>query len=313
MKEPFPDVCYDDKSADYYKILIEDKPIYIFANHAIAIRAWHAEKKDKKLNLITFDEHTDTFAPIRRYISTYLDGNEHLAVEILEKLRLELSDSKLKRLLTPGAYLPKTTNMKRDANIVHRKLWNDEHIATAIFLGIIDKAYICSPNHDIPIRSEQKIEDVYSKIIYLSHAYDGGLPYSKMRELSKKEEELVYLNMKSINSFYNERMLSLIDMGLNNSSPYILDIDLDYIRDLNVLEKPIQEYAIFKDLVRRAIAITIATEPSWVQDASEWYNLNVSDYNKVCEPDEVLPLRNWNSQQVLDTIIKKIEEMLTDD
>lgn len=46
-------------------------------------------------------------------------------------------------------------------------------------------------------------------------------------------------------------------------SPFILDIDLDYFRTIAALSP--QDPTIFYELVNKAVAITIATEPSFVE------------------------------------------------
>jgi len=48
------------------------------------------------------------------------------------------------------------------------------------------------------------------------------------------------------------------------SIPYVLDIDLDYFRTIKSLTP--DDPSAFHDLIRRAVAITIATEPDYVHD-----------------------------------------------
>jgi hypothetical protein len=50
------------------------------------------------------------------------------------------------------------------------------------------------------------------------------------------------------------------------SIPYILDIDLDYFGTIKSLTP--DDPSAFHDLIRRAVAITIATEPNYVHDLS---------------------------------------------
>ena len=79
---------------------------------------------------------------------------------------------------------------------------------------------------------------------------------------------------------------------------------------MGVLEKTQKEYDEFAKIVQNAEGITIATEPTYVDEASERYNRQIEKYNKRCLLEKKKLHRVWNSQDVLDRLLIIIKQSL---
>ncbi len=306
------------RPADYRKLNIESKPIYVFKDHATAILAWYNEKRDTPLNLITFDDHTDTFYPLKGYTRSCLDSNQDKLVAELDKIKANLSSNILKKLLIYGEYLKAPATPPPCAVVGYLlALRYDEHISTALYLDILSKAYICCHKSDGQIRelTNSALRKLYEeRIYYLSKAYNEWYPPNA----TSIEELVCELNSRKNRNISDLKISQLINTGLDITKPYILDIDLDYFHDLSVLEQPYETYRAFSKLCNNAACITIATEPGCVRDSCEIFNSSVSDYNRYLNDNPEIGNkfkrkrgRKWEAHEVLEKLLTIIEYSLT--
>lgn len=297
-----PESCFEGYSKGFYQFEISGKKIFIFENHASAILAWFHLRQDQKYNLITFDEHTDTLAPLLRYKNSSLEANEEIFISELNHMKNNLTETLLKGLLTPGSYLK---GRKRSSYGETLHLWNDEHITTSIFFELIDKAYIVSPEMGDDLRNskENYLAQIYRQIFYLN----GLLKKTDMDEIEDIfEREFRDYQNSNIGNDLIERVMAVIP----ENEDIILDIDLDYFKDIKVLESNLSNYRSFARLVRRCKGITIATEPNWVADNVGWYNSNVKDKNTETEESEWIWGRYWNAQDCFEKLMIIIQASL---
>lgn len=314
MIEQINDCCFDRYCADLQELNINGKKVFVFASHSTAIRAWYKQSMKNALNLITFDEHTDTFPPLLRYRNSHLDRTDKKLIELIDKIKAEISDETLHKLLLSERYLRSARQNKGYfGKDIACRLWHDEHITTAMMLGIINEAFICCHTSDDPSDNidSERVSNLYNNIHYLDEAFDTDtiLP-DKENDCPEALRELGYIRQLGEKNISDERLKTLFEAGLQTEAPFVLDIDLDYFRDISVLNNPLDSYKTFASLVKQADCITIATEPDCVKEASDGYNYNVKDYNAVCKKENSIPYHHWDSQEVLMKLLKIIEYCL---
>lgn len=281
---------------------MSEKKIFIMENHASAILAWFKLQQGSKCNLITFDEHTDTVAPLLRYKNSVLEGDEEALLQELSNMKNNLTEKLLREVLTDGVHLKSRKNRSWGEAL---RLWNDEHITTAIFFELIDKAYIVSPNKGDMVKNSkfEYLNKIYQRIFYLDSLFDK----SKLLEIeSFYEREIVGYQSCNLENAFIDKILNEIP----ENEDIILDIDLDYFKDMHVLENDLSTYSSFARLVRRCKGITIATEPSFVSGNTEFYNLNVIEKNEKSEKSEWIEGRYWNAQDCFEKLMTIIQASL---
>lgn len=297
-----PESCFKQYWRGFYEFEISEKKIFIFENHASAILAWFKLQQNPRPSLVTFDHHTDTMAPLLRYKNSSLDRDEKIFLSELDFMKEHLSENLLKELLVPGSYLKKRKSGYANEALV---LWHDEQISTSIYFELINKAYIVAPRKGDDFRNskENYLSKIYHNIFYL---HDFLLNENIYEIEDNHEREMLNYQCSNIG---NDLIKKIIDK-IPEDEAIILDIDLDYFKDISVLENDLSDYSEFAKLVRKSKGITIATEPGCVDENVEWYNLNVIHKNLEVDETNRLWGRNWNAQDCFEKLMKIIQASL---
>ena len=150
---------------------------------------------------------------------------------------------------------------------------------------------------------EVYLSQIYHKIFYLNGLFERT-DIDEVEDICERSF-LDYQN-SNIGNDLIEQVMGIIP----EDEDIILDIDLDYFKDIKVLENDLSNYRSFARLVRRCKGITIATEPDWVAENIEDYNLTAIDKNTGTEQSEWIWGRYWNSQDCFEKLMRIIEASL---
>jgi hypothetical protein len=256
------------------KRLIWGKPIYVFETHNVALLAWADIRASRsgELLLLSLDHHTDTREAF--VVSAYpaptgvlrVSQEEHLA-RIRERVgRVDLGDQQSLREAVAD-------------------LRNDEHIDAAIRLKMFRLAF-CFNQQYKNTRSVE--EDRYAKNHHAFGAEPPRPPFSyvvpangifTVSEVCFRGCTRMPHDERCHRPFANQAVESIMLTALITransmagsagvaditSSDFVLDIDLDYFRTIDSLSP--SDRTIFHDLIRKAVAVTIATEPLFVEE-----------------------------------------------
>lgn len=250
------------------RLEIHGKSVYVFEGHNVAFEAW-AEVKGKHsedLNLITLDHHTDTLLGFGR--STHRPKlEEHLPV-IAERVA--------------------QIDLKNEAHVKQAvvDLWNDEQIDAAVQVGIFRYAF-CFNNHHTNTRSVEESafladnfhsafgrrpEPPFTYAIPERRIYEIGEICAVGCEETCHGDECTRLHADQvIESIMLDRLVATANTiaaptGIQSivTSPYVLDIDLDYFRSIKSLSP--EDATTFHRLIADCVAMTIATEPNYVKE-----------------------------------------------
>lgn len=286
-----PDYCFTPDSKEVYKFTIAEKPIYVFENHAAALFAWREISESQKIDLLTFDEHTDLNLPLGCWINRQgcSDQARTDANKLLEKARNNDDEVSFR-------YLVDFTS-------------NDEHIATAIHLGIINNAYIACHN-SYPISEFLKNEYgwIYDKVHQLNDKFGSFDWPTNFYGIDIIDRILQLLNEHKCN--FSNSTIKNLRYGLTDlNKDYILDIDLDYFKTPLFLDMEMREFTHFCDLIKNAKGITIATEQFWVNKNNRSYQSLYADIDSICQK---LGCKNifresWTSKELLEHLINIIK------
>jgi hypothetical protein len=260
----------------YSKKLLRDKPIYVVPYHNYVICAWAEIRRelDRPSLLLSLDHHTDTHPAFVR-----------------------LASSQFPMFDDSGAWHEVATSFvneidfRNEASVeqaAHR-LRNDEHIYAACEADIIRGGFIIQ-YHDFsgtPSLEEHAYNRSYNGMAWLFEVprpvrpFRYALPYKGIfvvgaecavgcgrqphtddcrRDHADQAIEAPYLETKL--SVIRE-MSPALDVIALLSEEYILDIDLDYFATAASIE-PKQPETFYR-FVRNAKAVTIATEPEFVE------------------------------------------------
>lgn len=254
---------------DIQKKLIKGHEVYIFEKHHYALFPWSKIKTgniDHKFVLFSFDHHTDTHTPFLDYCYYHNEKMENLISKIKFNDESSINDAVL-------------------------KLRNDEHIKTALKIGLFEKAFIISHLNtfeEVPMSVQEK--ERLKKLEkndpeYLMQIINGDYGITPRAERTYEESE-IYMppfvaegiyeyggeNDDNVleDDFLAEKMIILSRMCPDIVSAegkikcdYILDIDLDYFHTMKSIDPSTKK--IFSQLVKSAKAITIAKEPVCVE------------------------------------------------
>jgi hypothetical protein len=243
--------------------LIKGHEVYIFEKHHHALFPWSKIKADNighNFILFSFDHHTDTHDPFLCYCYHHNDKMDNL----ISKMNF---------------------NEERSVNDAVLKLKNDEHIKTALKIGIFDKAFIISHSNtdDFPVSVQEKERiEKFAKNDpeYLMQIISGNYGITPRAERTYEESDIYmppfdaegYWGENDVleDGFLAEKMVILSRMCSNIISAegeikcdYILDIDLDYFHTMKSIDPSTKK--IFSQLVKSAKAITIAKESICVE------------------------------------------------
>lgn len=264
------------------RLNINGKNIYTFSNHAHALLAWYdvwVSNENKPLNLITFDNHTDTYMPILRHVTPAVPGALYGA-------------SKAREILNPIKSKP-----SREA-IAALCVNNDEHITTALYLNLIKEAFICCASSGTNGEGQEKdIKAIYNHIHYMDEVYN---PNNNLKTLPVKAN-INYLTSSQRQNISDDTINLLISQGVDTKDDYILDIDLDYFTNIRVLKER-NDFSEFKKLVKKSRAITIATEEVYVGKNVELMQMEAGEEHAI----------SWNAEDCLQLIMEIIKEALSE-
>ena len=223
-----------------------EKRVYITWSHHHVIKEWFRYQRTG-VHLLSFDYHTDFHEafigksgdPSACYKYSSTRHNSYLAKHI----------------------------PCQDVDEAIKDLKHDEHVDFAIRSGIIEKAFAFSrngnsfrdkrvlsvPNHRTPIVQAQIFS--YCEI---HHPLATPQPYDDSTEA--KMAKII-----TTDDVLNEVIKTFREYGFNHDN-YILDFDCDFIRDKDAMTHG--NFQTLKNLIIGAKAITIAREPSCVDECS---------------------------------------------
>jgi|SaaInlStandDraft_1057018.scaffolds.fasta_scaffold73728_2 hypothetical protein len=218
---------------DIHRHTIQNKSIYHFEDHASAILPWAELSKIQNHPplLITLDHHTDTNSAWLRSLFRHVGRN----LPLMEDLRQER--------------IAKINPLNEDElSLALEDLHHDEHIDLALRLGIL------------------------GDVVVIQHSSPQPLP-----EWAERGMTVLPFNSKFIEDssstchFYNqaledewlEPLINHLPENLNPwHRPFILDIDLDYLKTNKSLTP--DHSTTFQRLAQESIGITVAEEREWV-------------------------------------------------
>lgn len=308
-----PDFCYEKRSSQVHEINKWRIPVYIFENHAAAIKAWYKHRETHPA-LITFDEHTDTFPPLWGQRVDFPDSRDEKQIDDDWLNLLKRTKQKIDTINTDD-FFQEGDILRKQERGGYCKLWHTEQILTAIYLEIIRKAYICAPTAFNPLDLTEipEIIRLYNNVNYLN----GLLKPSISSFMFPGQGDLVHAIVNLAECLHqdlrNNTLAILQKFGYGMPDNYILDIDLDYFQNPFFVSMPYKRYKLFFDLVRNARAITIATEGECVDASSRNYNSSVEEYNIYAQKYnfEPLPMITWTSKDALEGVLSLIEYELS--
>src|SRR5262245_6019968 len=256
---------------------IKGKPVYIFESHNVALTAWDEIKTNhqSELILITLDYHTDDRPAFKGYARNAVTGETNRPDDFRSKVAA-LIDQRLAEF------------DRRDGDTIQKAvadLRNDEKIDADIRFGIFSFAFSINQMRSTHSIEEEAYFDAREFNIFAERPtppFTYSVPPNKIftiredceigcekdthdddccRKHSDQSIESVMLDqlVSKANS-----MAASAEIEDIKSIPYVLDIDLDYFRTIKSLTP--DDPSAFHDLIRRAVAITIATEPDYVHD-----------------------------------------------
>ena len=233
--------------ADFFEFrAIHGKGVYVVDDHHKALAAWALIRRGlgDAPYLVTIDHHTDTDEAFRGHacLAAYEDSSvdeEALAEKLINAIDWSGDESVAEAI---------------------SKLKHDEQIHAATKSGILAASF------SIQLSDQGGYVEPNEDGIYV-------LPYKCAMACQKKvydDECALHHALEIIETQYLDDQLNRMgeitkSLGLPNieTLPYILDIDLDAFHSMKAAQP--DDASTFRRLVRGALAITIATEPEWVE------------------------------------------------
>ena len=230
------------------KINIAGKDVYIVQSHHHVLESWADLRRSLNAApvLLTLDHHTDTYEPFYRHLYNATSG-------LTGDAKASAVDGMLRGMIANLRYDDEAS--VKDAM---GKLQNDEHIQTATKAGIVSRAFVVNLSNSTC--SECGVLYEAGSIcaigcVKTSHG-DACTPMHWAQVL-----ESVYLDheLNALNTMAAQDGVPAVE-----AEPYVLDIDLDYFHSEKAIDPA--DPATFYRLVRNAVAVTVATEPEYVEE-----------------------------------------------
>lgn len=227
---------------------IRGKDVYVVESHHHVLQPWANIRKSMATApvLLTLDYHTDTDEPFNRY-------RNNATSSLTGKKKAAAMDAMLPALISRLRF--------DDEASLHNAILdldNDEHIHTAIQTGIVSRAFIvnlsCSTYSERGVLYET---GSFCGIGCAKTSHDDGCRSFHSAQVL----ESIYLDheLAVLNGLAAQDGVPKLEAG-----PYILDIDLDYFRSEKAIAP--DDPTTFHRLVRNAVAVTLATEPDYVEE-----------------------------------------------
>jgi hypothetical protein len=250
-------VLYPDSPASEHPIMphekttIGGKDVYVVESHHHVLQSWAEIRRSLTAApvLLTLDHHTDTEDPFHRHrFAATCNFPQPPDVAAMEAM-------------LPGMI----ANLRYDdeASVMHAidKLHNDEHVWTAIRARIVSRGFV------IHLSSGTNREP---SVLYET----GSICAIGCMKASHDDECTSLRSAQVLESVYlDQKLKALNTMAAKDgvpaveAEPYVLDIDLDYFHSERAIEP--DDPNTFYRLVRNAVAVTIATEPTWVKNCRD--------------------------------------------
>lgn len=220
------------------------KRVYITWSHHHVIKEWF-RYQGTGAHLLSFDYHTD-------FHESFISQDWNPLTHSCEDNRPQ--------------YLTKHIPC-RNVDAAIKDLKNDEHIDFAIRSGMIEKAFVFSHNCNsfcdgrvlsVPNRQKQIVQAQIFLYCEVCHPLATPQPYDDSTEA--KMAKIV-----TTDAALSEVVKTFCQYGFNQHN-YILDFDCDFIRDKDAMTHG--NFQMLMNLIKGARAITIAREPTCVDDCS---------------------------------------------
>lgn len=233
------------------KINIAGKDVYVVEEHHHVLQPWAEIRRALPAApvLLTLDHHTDTFEPFYRYLC---DATRRKSGDAQEAAMA---------VMLPGLIAALRFDDEASVRDAIDKLSNDEHIMTAIAAGILSRGFVINLSYE-----------TWSQAGVLYEA--GSMCAVGCTRASHDDACTPIRSAQVLESVYLDRELSVLNAlaakdGVPGAEvvPYVLDIDLDYFHSERAIEP--EDPTTFYRLVRNAIAVTIATEPEFVEECRD--------------------------------------------
>lgn len=224
---------------------IGTKEVFIVDSHHYVLEAWcdiYNRYGQKKLNIISFDYHTDTLDAFRSFASQKLGGAIGKAIDPAVFLKERMDRISAINVADPNSV----------KQAIFDLTW-DEHIDCAINLDIIENFFL-SLGRASPGNNHNGVK-VFS--------FDSCHPNCR-RKICNASCEKERADLVVDSSILESRIVDIFNVMGNNISPLIVDIDLDVFNTFSSIEDA--DKISFMNLLRKADCITIAREAVCVKD-----------------------------------------------
>lgn len=301
-----PDYCLEDRNRKVYRTLLQDKPLYVFANHAAAVEVWLTIAKEHAVNLVIFDDHNDSIYPFRSYRNACLSRDNEELMRMLNEMKNNLAELQPTDLYQVGKYIKDYHCWGNSKELRH-----DEHNILGLFLNLLNEVYICSPaSQGLSMDPEcpKELQGYYQHLHFMQASFsEPDAVAESICELTP--DTMLGLREHAMSNMGDDLMSRLLDSGLNVQGEYILDIDMDYFK-IPFWRTAVPCFGdVFRLIVRNAKAITIATEPMYVDDSADMFFYGFPR-DRSTRRGFLYP-QKWDSRECLYWLLRELENMLS--